>query len=90
MLARHLAIGFHEGQFSFWFCDAIVNAVVGFVYDDCLADGDDLPALFSAVYLAFDAGKVDCHGIELIEAFTRPMIAEIAEDLRSDARKARF
>ena len=37
------------------------------------------------VYLAFDAGEIDRPGIDLVEAFTRPMNAKIIEDLANDA-----
>jgi len=85
VIARHLAVGFHEGRFPFWFCDSVVNAVVGFAYDDCLQNGEDLPALFYEVYLAFDAGEVGRAGMDPIEIHTRPMIAEIIRDPAHDA-----
>ena len=85
VLARQLAVGFHEGRLPFWFCDSVVNAVAGFVYDDCLPKGHDLPALFYKVYLAFDAGEVSRPGVDPIETHTRPMIAKIVHDLANDA-----
>lgn len=85
VMARQLAVGFHEGRFSFWFCDAVVNAVVGFVYDDWLTKGEDFPSLFYEVYLAFDAGEVSRQGVDPIEMYTRPMIAKIVQDLANDA-----
>lgn len=85
VLARHLAVGFHEGRLSFWFCDAVANATVGFVYDDCLAKGENLPSLFYGVYLAFDGGEVGRPGVDPIEANTRPMIARIVRGLVNDA-----
>jgi|APAga8741243907_1050103.scaffolds.fasta_scaffold03946_5 hypothetical protein len=86
VLARHLAIGFHKGQFSFGFCDALAIAVVGFVYDDFISLGEESwPSFFNEVYLAFDAGEVGQPGTDAVEAFARPMIAKIVEDLADDA-----
>lgn len=85
VIARHLAVGFHEGRFPFWFCDAVANAVIGFVYDDSIKKGEDLPALFYEVYLAFDAGEVGRAGMDPIEVHTRPMIAEIVRNLANAA-----
>jgi hypothetical protein len=86
-MGRHLAIGFHEGRLPFWFCDAVAIAVVGFVYDDFAALGEDAwPALFNQVYLAFDAGEVDQPGANPIEEHTRPMIAKIVTALPGNAR----
>ncbi|ALP62252.1 hypothetical protein AN416_06290 [Paraburkholderia caribensis] len=86
VMARHLALGFHEGRLSFWFCDAVAIAVVGFVYDDFVTQGEDSwPAFFNQVYLAFDAGEVSRPGVDPIETFTRPMIAKIVRDLAHDA-----
>ncbi|CAJ0816808.1 hypothetical protein LMG19087_02883 [Ralstonia wenshanensis] len=85
VMGRHLAIGFHEDRFSFGFCDAVANAVIGFVYDDFLALGEDSwPALFYQVYLAFDAGEVGPPGVDPISVYTRPMIARIVSDLPSN------
>lgn len=84
-LARHLAVGFHDGWLSFWFCDAVANATVGFVYADCLAKSEDLPALFYDVYLAFDVGEIDGPGMDVIETYTRPMIASIVREMADDA-----
>jgi len=80
VLALRLAIGFHEGRFPFWFCDAIVNTVVGFVYDDFSRHGEDVwSTFFYEVYLAFDAGEVGRVGEDPVEKYTRPMIAEIVQ-----------
>jgi len=69
----------------FWFCDAVVNAVIAFVYDDFLQKGEDLPALFYKIYLAFDAGEVEREGMDPIEVYTRPMIEEIVRNLAEEA-----
>jgi hypothetical protein len=81
-LARHLAVGFHEGRFSFWFCDALAITIIGFVYDDFITQGEESwPPFFNKVYLAFDAGEVGNPGVDPIETFTRPMIAKIVHEL---------
>jgi hypothetical protein len=85
LIARHLAVGFHESRFPFWFCDAVVHAVIGFVYDDFIQKGEDFPALFYKVYLAFDAGEVGRAGMDPIEVHTRPMIEEIVRNLAKEA-----
>ena len=85
VIARHLAVGFHERRFPFWFCDAVLNAVIGFVYDDSIQKGEDFPALFYKVYLAFDAGEVGRAGMDPIEVHTRPMIEEIVRNLAGEA-----
>lgn len=84
VIARRLAVGFHEGRLPFWFCDSVINAAIGFVYGDCIQKGEDLPALFYEVYLAFDAGEVGRAGIDPIEVHTRPMIADIVRNLAND------
>jgi hypothetical protein len=86
VIARHLAVGFHESRFPFWFCDAVVNAVIDFVYDDFIQKGEDFPALFYKVYLAFDAGEVVRAGMDPIKIHTRPMIEEIVRNLAKEAR----
>jgi hypothetical protein len=68
VMARHLAVEFHEGRLPFWFCDAVAIAAIGFVYDDFVSQGEDAwPALFNQVYLAFDAGEVSRPGVDSIE-----------------------
>jgi len=84
MMARHLALGFHKGQLSFWFCDAIAIDVIGFVYDDFATQGEDSwPTFFNQVYLAFDAGEVGRTGEDPVEKYTRPMIAKIVDGLET-------
>lgn len=86
VLARYLAVGFHEGRFSFWFCDGLANSVMGFMYDDYATRGDEFwPSFFYKVYLAFDAGEVGNPGVDPIETFTRPMIADIVHELADNA-----
>jgi hypothetical protein len=86
VMARHLAIGFHEGRLPFWFCDAVAIAVIGFVYDDFITLGENSwPVLFNRVYLAFDAGEVGPLGVDLIAVHTRLMIAKIVDDLADNA-----
>lgn len=85
VIARHLAVGFHERRYPFWFCDAVVNAVIAFVYDDFFQKGEDFPALFYKIYLAFDAGEVGREGMDPIEVYTRPMIEEIVRNLAEEA-----
>jgi hypothetical protein len=84
VIARHLAVGFHESRFPFWFGDAVVNAVIGFVYDDFIQKGEDFPALFYKVYLALDAGEVGRAGMDPIEVNTRHMIEEIVRNLAKE------
>jgi len=83
-MGRHLALGFHEGQLSFWFCDAVAIGVIGFVYDDFATQGEDAwPTSFYQVYLAFDAGEVGRTGEDPVEKYTRPMIAKIVDELET-------
>lgn len=82
VMARHLAVGFHEARLPFWFCDAVAIEVMGFVYDDFIVLGENSwPELFNQVYLAFDAGEVGPPGVDPIENHTRPMIEKIVRDL---------
>jgi hypothetical protein len=82
VMARHLAVGFHEGRLPFWFCDAVVIDVISFVYDEFTTLGEESwPTLFNQVYLAFDAGEVGSPGVDPIEVHTRPMIAKIVDHL---------
>jgi len=86
VMARHLAVGFHEGRLPFWFCDAVAIALIGFVYDDFIKLGEDSwPVLFNEVYLAFDAGEVGPPGVDPIAVHTRLMIAKIVDDLAGNA-----
>lgn len=87
VLARHLAVGFHEGRFSFWFCDGLANSVMGFMYDDYASQGAEFwPSFFYKVYLAFDAGEFGQLGVDPIETYTRPMIANIVHGLADNDR----
>lgn len=81
VLARYLAVGFLQGKFSFWFCDGLVNSVMGFIYDDFTNQGTEFwPSFFYKVYLAFDAGEVGRSDADPIETCTRPMIEDIVQE----------
>ena len=86
VMALHLAVGFREGRLAFWFCDAVSNAILGFVHEDFIALGEDSwPELFNEVYLAFDSGEIGTPEVGSVAVHTRPAIAEIVERLRDTA-----
>jgi hypothetical protein len=78
-IALELAHGYHERQFSFTFCDAIVNDIFR-MRIDTKQPGLEEPELFWNVFLAFDEGEY-FHSENLDddpeEEHTRPMIADI-------------
>ncbi|MGF6239752.1 hypothetical protein P3T42_001484 [Paraburkholderia sp. GAS38] len=83
-----LARGYHDGQLSFAFCDAVVNIMVGKVHSDSVAQRDTWPPLFWDVFLAFDAGEFFRAGerhIDPAEKYTRPLIAKIIDESKNDA-----
>jgi hypothetical protein len=81
-IAVRLARGFKNSELSFEFCDAIVNGLYGIITS---AD-EERPQLFWRVYLAFDEGEY-YHGNDRredpVEAYTRPMVAQILADVSS-------
>lgn len=83
-IAAELAVGFHEGQLTFSFCDSVVDGLVGEV---CLSWGNERwPDLFWKVFLAVDEGEYYREGRrheDPVEVYTRPLIAEIVECMRS-------
>ena len=79
-LARHLAVAFHRGALPFAFCDAVMNDLETVILN---AD-DERPDFFWQVYLAFDGGEYarsDKPDEDPVEAYTRPQIASIVEQL---------
>jgi hypothetical protein len=83
-ISRRLARCYSSGEFSFGFCDAIMNHVYSFM----ILNHDMAPPDFSySVFLAFDEGEYqhrdDPKDSSPEELYTKPMIAEI---LASDAQ----
>ena len=83
-ISRRIARGYSSGEFSFGFCDAVMNHVYSFM----LLKHDMAPPDFSySVFLAFDEGEYqhrdDPEDSSPEELYTKPMIAEI---LASDAQ----
>jgi hypothetical protein len=78
MLAFQLALGFHGNEFSFSFCDWVVNELHRVI----VYANEDRPDLFWEVFLAFDAGEY-YHDHERkedpVEKFTHPLIAQVLE-----------
>jgi hypothetical protein len=78
--ARHLAVAFHEGALPFEFCDAVMNDL-----EAVILNADDVrPDFYWQVYLAFDGGEYsrsDKPDEDPVEAYTRPQIASIVEQL---------
>ena len=72
-IAKCLALGFYSSEFSFQFCDAVVNDLFGPVTNTA----GPKPELFWDVYSAFDEGEY-YHGNnpdeDPVETYTRPMI----------------
>lgn len=78
-IAACLALGFHNSELTFTFCDAVVNDI----HDVITCAGEDRPELFWNVFLAFDNGEYrhkDNPGADPVAAYTRPMIEEIVAD----------
>ena len=77
-IARYLALGFNTSELPFAFCDAVVNDLAVAVTDT----SGPRPQLFWEVYSAFDEGEYyhdDNRQEDPVEAYSRPMIARIAE-----------
>jgi len=73
-IAIWIARGFHRFEFSFGFCDHIVNDIHGVI---TLAD-EPRPTLFWEVFLAFDSGECyrnNDRTRDPVEEFTRPLIS---------------
>jgi hypothetical protein len=80
-LAVYLARGFHGRELEFEFCDAIMNDIFGLIIS---AEGELMPELFYRIYCAFDEGEFyhgDNRQEDPVEAYTRPQIADIVENL---------
>jgi hypothetical protein len=81
-IAARLAFGFHDAEFSFSFCDAVVNDIHAVI---TLSD-EDRPDLFWRVFLAFDAGEFYHDGNrdqDPVDTYTRPEIARIVDQLKA-------
>jgi hypothetical protein len=81
-IAARLAFGFHDTEFSFSFCDAVVNDIHA-VITRC---NEDRPDLFWSVFLAFDAGEFYHDGNrdqDPVDTYTRPEIARIVDQLKA-------
>jgi hypothetical protein len=84
-IARYLALGFNASELSFEFCDAVVNDLSVAVTNT----SGPRPQLFWEVYSAFDQGEFyhdNNRNEDPVEVYTRPMIARIAESIRTPAR----
>lgn len=74
-LAFHLASGFYKREFSYLFCDAVVNDI-----HRVFGVTEDRPELFWSVYLAFDEGEYYHPGdqnVDPVAKYTLPMIEKI-------------
>jgi hypothetical protein len=82
-----IAEGFHRSEFTFDFCDAVVNKMVIHLYSGFVAGIDNAWAVtFDNIYLAFDAGEYTRPGRDEenpVEVYTRPAIASILEKLQT-------
>lgn len=81
-IARGLAQGFHSGNFSFEFCDAVVNDLYGVLIAGQMREPQPpWPDLFYDVFLAFDEGEYQHHydtaDVDPIALYTVPMIERI-------------
>lgn len=78
-IAVCLALGFHNSELTFTFCDAIVNDIHRII----TFAGEDRPDLFWKVFLAFDNGEYrhrDNPDADSVAVYTQPMIAQIVAD----------
>ena len=84
-IGAELALGYHEGRFSFDFCDAVVNQLYALMVSKQLQQPPPAwPKLFWRVYEAFDAGEVPNPRLppyNPIETHTDPEIAQIVSEL---------
>lgn len=79
-IARCLAFGFNSSEFSFEFCDAVVNDLSIAVTNTT----GPKPQIFWEVYSAFDEGEYYHNGNRdenPVDTYTRLMIARIVEDV---------
>ena len=84
-LALRLADGFHRSEYSFGFCDMVVN----YLFARGTLREDRLPDLFMSVFLAFDSGEFyhdNNREEDPVEMYTRPQLADI---LRAKGRQKR-
>ena len=80
-IAIYLANGFHEGELSFRFCDAVVNHLHGVI----ILSGGSWPELFWKIFLAFETGESyrrDKPHEDPVATYARPLIAEIVAEYR--------
>lgn len=80
--ALRLANGFHTGQLTYEFCDEAINYLFGFFTTPPVFGPDkNVPEPAFEIFQAFDSGEYsrpsDPPGINPIEKYTRPHIAEI-------------
>jgi hypothetical protein len=85
-VARILAQGFHSGNLSFDFCDAVVNSLYGVLIAGQMREPQPpWPILFHEVFSAFDEGEFhhreDAEAADPITLYTKPMIERIVVPL---------
>ncbi|WP_120078103.1 hypothetical protein [Aurantiacibacter odishensis] len=85
LIGAHLALGYHEGRFSFAFCDEVVNVLYGvMIAQQTQKSPPPWPQLFFRVYEAFDAGEYanpSSPPHDPVKTHTDPEIAEIVHEL---------
>jgi hypothetical protein len=83
-IALIVAERFHKGTLSFQEGDGVMNAIFGMLVNGDKPIDSVEPAW--SIYLAFDEGEY-YHGgnTDPVEAFTRPQIRQILEDVRQNA-----
>jgi hypothetical protein len=78
-LGLELARRYHSGEYSFSFCDWVINAAYGELLGRSSPHAFSYPVLFDEIYQAFDDGEWDHHGKsdDPVRDFTKPAIAAI-------------
>lgn len=84
-IGAQLALGYHEGRFSFAFCDEVVNVLYGhMIAQQTQNSSPPWPKLFFRVFEAFDAGEYanpSSPPHDPVKVHTDPEIAEIVREL---------
>ncbi len=84
-VAQALATGFHSGDLTFEFCDAVVNGLYAVLIEGLSREPQQpWPDLFYQVFVAFDEGeyrhKADAADVDPIAKYTKPMIGSIVAE----------
>jgi hypothetical protein len=85
-IAEYIARGFHSRNLEYPYCDAVANALWGFMIDKTASAEEEWSPFLHEVYDAFDQGEwphIERLDEDPPEVHTRPLVAAIVAKLDS-------